>query len=42
MTYYHTQGGAKVFAAGAMNFEAPQSAITDRMLRNLWDYLARP
>jgi N,N-dimethylformamidase len=42
MTYYRTQGGAKVFAAGAMNFEAPQSAVTERMLRNLWDYLARP
>jgi hypothetical protein len=42
MTYYRTQRGAKVFAAGAMNFDAPQSGVTDRMLRNLWDYLARP
>lgn len=41
MTYYRTQAGAKVFAAGAMNFDTPQSGVTDRMLRNLWDYLAR-
>jgi N,N-dimethylformamidase len=42
MTYYRTQAGAKVFAAGAMNFDTPQSRVTDQMLRNLWDYLARP
>lgn len=42
MTYYSTKAGAKVFAAGAMSFDAPQSDVTDRMLRNLWDYLARP
>jgi N,N-dimethylformamidase beta subunit-like protein len=42
MTYYRTLAGAKVFAAGAMNFDAPQSDVTDRMLRNLWDFLSRP
>ena len=42
MTYYRTRAGAKVFAAGAMNFEAPQSRATKRMLRNLWAYLQRP
>jgi len=42
MTYYRTRAGAKVFAAGAMNFDAPQSGVTGRMLRNLWDYLAQP
>ena len=41
MTFYRTRSGAKVFAAGAMGFEAPQSGDTARMLRNLWDYLAR-
>jgi hypothetical protein len=42
MTYYRTRAGAKVFAAGAMNFDAPQSGVTGRMLRNLWEYLAQP
>ena len=42
MTYYRTRAGAKVFAAGAMNFEAPQSPATARMLRNLWAHLRRP
>lgn len=42
MTYYRTRAGAKVFAAGSMGFEAPQSGVTDRMLRNLWDYLSQP
>jgi hypothetical protein len=42
MTYYQTARGAKVFAAGAMNFEAPQSPQTERMLGNLWAYLAHP
>jgi hypothetical protein len=31
-----------VFAAGAMNFDSPQSNATDKMLRNLWDYLSQP
>ena len=42
MTYYETDSGAKVFAAGAMNFDSPQSAVSDRMLRNLWGYLRQP
>ena len=42
MTYYRTRAGAKVFAAGSMGFEAPQSGVTDRMLQNLWDYLEQP
>lgn len=41
MTYYRTRAGAKVFAAGAMYFEGPQSPATARMLRNLWTYLSR-
>ena len=32
MTYYRTRSGAKVFAAGAMGFGAPQSRGTARML----------
>jgi hypothetical protein len=42
MTYYETAHGAKVFAAGAMNFETPQSPQTERMLLNLWAFLAQP
>jgi hypothetical protein len=42
MTYYLTPAGAKVFAAGAMGFDTPQSGVTDRMLQNLLDYLAQP
>jgi hypothetical protein len=42
MTYYETGRGAKVFAAGAMNFDAPQSAVTAKLLHNLWERLSRP
>jgi hypothetical protein len=42
MTFYETPSGAKVFAAGAMNFDYPQSAVTERMLENLWTYLREP
>jgi hypothetical protein len=42
MTFYRTRAGAKVFAAGAMDFGAPRSPTTARMLRNLWAYLRRP
>ena len=42
MTYYETPRGAKVFAAGAMNFQTPQSGVTYRMLKNLWFWLRRP
>jgi N,N-dimethylformamidase len=38
MTYYIAPSGAKVFAAGAFNFESSQNAVTDRLLLNLWDY----
>ena len=41
MTFYTAPSGAKVFAAGAMNFESSQSAVTDRLLLNLWSYLSR-
>jgi hypothetical protein len=41
MTYYRTRAGAKVFAAGAMYFDGPQSPATARMLRNLWVTLRR-
>jgi hypothetical protein len=43
MTYYETPGGAKVFAAGALNFGAslgqPQ---VDRLLENVWARLTVP
>ena len=42
MTFYRTRAGAKVFAAGAMYFDGPQSPATGRMLRNLWVHLRRP
>jgi hypothetical protein len=38
MTYYVAPSGAKVFAAGAFNFDSSQNAVTDRLLLNLWDY----
>ena len=38
MTYYVAPSGAKVFASGAFNFESSQSAVTDRLLLNLWAY----
>jgi hypothetical protein len=43
MTYYETPGGAKVFAAGALDFGG--SALTDpvsQLLENLWARLSRP
>jgi hypothetical protein len=40
MTYYAARSGAKVFAAGAFNFETSESAVTDRLLLNLWDYFS--
>lgn len=43
MTYYETPGGAKVFAAGAMNFGASTYwPLQGRLMRNLWAELARP
>ena len=43
MTYYETPAGAKVFAAGAINFAASlgQQAV-DRLLANVWARLAAP
>jgi hypothetical protein len=43
MTYYETAAGAKVFAAGALNFaaSATQSPVST-MLENLWARLSRP
>ena len=43
MTYYETPDGAKVFAAGTLDFVG--SCLTwpvTRMLRNLWDHLSHP
>jgi hypothetical protein len=43
MTYYETAGGARVFAAGVLNFGGhawyPEVA---RMIANVWERLARP
>ena len=43
MTYYETAAGAKVFAAGAINFAASigQPAV-DRLLANVWSRLSVP
>ena len=43
MTYYETPSGAKVFAAGALNFAASidQPAVA-RLLDNVWARLSRP
>jgi hypothetical protein len=43
MTYYRTSRGAKVFAAGVMNFGGTAAFPTPgRMLDNLWAELSRP
>jgi N,N-dimethylformamidase beta subunit-like, C-terminal len=43
MTYYETPAGAKVFAAGAINFAATATAApVSILLENLWLRLARP
>lgn len=42
MTYYETAGGAKVFAAGAMNFDQPQSRVGWLLLTNLWRWMILP
>jgi hypothetical protein len=43
MTYYELPSGAKVFAAGALNFAG---SIADppvaRLVANVWDRLSRP
>jgi N,N-dimethylformamidase beta subunit-like protein len=43
MTYYETAAGAKVFAAGALNFAASLSQpVVDRLLANVWARLSVP
>jgi hypothetical protein len=42
MTYYETPAGAKVFAAGAMNFDQPQSHVGWLLLTNLWRWMLVP
>ena len=43
MTYYETSSGAKVFAAGALNFGASLGLReVDRLLENVWARLAVP
>jgi hypothetical protein len=43
MTYYETPRGAKVFAAGALNFAASTGDPTvARLLENVWARLSRP
>jgi hypothetical protein len=43
MTYYETRAGAKVFAAGALDFAASvDDPAVSRLVDNLWARLARP
>jgi hypothetical protein len=43
MTYYETLGGAKVFAAGTLNFAASiGEAPVARLVENVWTRLSRP
>ncbi len=43
MTYYETPRGAKVFAAGALNFAASaDDPVVSRLLENVWARLSRP
>jgi len=43
MTYYRTVRGAKVFAAGAMNFGGSADwPVVSRLLRNVWSRVASP
>ena len=43
MTYYETAAGAKVFAAGAMDFGGSATIWPiRRILQNLWDRLSQP
>jgi hypothetical protein len=43
MTYYETSAGAKVFAAGALNFAASSDQpVVSRLLENVWARLSRP
>ena len=43
MSYYRTRSGAKVFAAGTLNFgSSAELPVPARMLTNLWERLSRP
>jgi hypothetical protein len=43
MTYYETPGGAKVFAAGALNFTASIGDPTvAQLVENVWTRLSEP
>jgi hypothetical protein len=43
MTYYETRAGAKVFAAGALNFAASVgSPPVSQLLENIWERLSIP
>jgi hypothetical protein len=43
MTYYETPAGAKVFAAGALNFTASiGDPVVARLVENVWTRLNRP
>jgi hypothetical protein len=43
MTYYETSGGAKVFAAGALNFASSiGDPVVARLVENVWAHLSRP
>ncbi len=43
MTYYSTAAGAKVFAAGTLNFGGgTRDPVVSRILQNLWTRLSRP
>ena len=43
MTYYETPAGAKVFAAGALNFAASvDQPVVSQLLENLWGRLSLP
>ena len=43
MTYYETSSGAKVFAAGVINFTASlANPRVSRLLQNVWERLSRP
>jgi hypothetical protein len=43
MSYYETPAGARVFAAGALNFAASiDEPVVSRLVDNLWSHLSRP
>ena len=43
MTYYETPAGAKVFAAGSLNFAASiGEPVVSRLVENVWVRLSRP